>query len=203
MTVLDLKTYKSIRSNLFVRIEVPEYRESAAAAYQPLVLRFSDRRESTTINDEEYLGLGQLMGITQTTSEIRPSSGELTITVSGIPNSSLYAVLHSKIKGAKVRVFRGLFNPLTSEWLPVNPNPLPRYRGFVNNYTLQEDYAVEGRTATNTIAFVCASAIDVLNNKYSGRKTNPTSHKRFYPGDRSMDRVPGLENAQFDFGAPK
>jgi len=95
-----------------------------------------------------------------------------------------------------------LFDPVTNTPLEIEGNPLARFRGFVNNYSLQEDYDNSTRTSTNTLVLVCSSSLDVLSNKVNGRKTNPYSQKRFYPDDLSMDRVPTLENATFDFGAP-
>jgi hypothetical protein len=45
--------------------------------------------------------------------------------------------------------------------------------------------------------------VNVLENKVAGRKTNPKSQKQFYPSDRSMDRVPTLKGATYNFGAPQ
>jgi hypothetical protein len=160
-------------------------------------------RTSYTINGESYVGVGNLMNITSSSSELRTSNGEVTISLSGIPNSSIYEIVNSRIKGCPVRIYRGLFNPSTGAELPITNNPLARYRGFVNNYSLTEDYDITARTATNTIVLICNSSIDVLQNKTTGRKTNPTSQKKFYPTDIAMDRVPTLENATFNFGAPK
>jgi hypothetical protein len=53
------------------------------------------------------------------------------------------------------------------------------------------------------LSIICASVVDVLGKKTGGRKTNPESEKKFFPTDLAMDRVPTLENATFDFGAPK
>lgn len=200
---LDLTSYASIQSNLFVRIQVDEYRNSPSGGYTEQVLTFSDMLTPYTINSEVYTGLGKLMSITSSKSELRVSSGELTITLSGIPNTAIAEIVNSKIKGAPVRVYRALFNSNTNQLLAVSPNPLGRYRGFVNNYSLNEEYDSDARTASNTLVLVCASSVDVLQNKVAGRKTNPESQKRFYPSDLSMDRVPNLENATFDFGAPK
>ena len=122
---------------------------------------FSDRLYPTVIDGDTYLGIGKLMGITETASEIRASSGQLTITVSGIPNSSLTEVLNSKIKGCPVYVYRMLFDPVTQESLNIVGNPLMKYRGFINNFSLQEDYTIDSRSSTNTIVLTCSSAVDV------------------------------------------
>lgn len=195
--------YSSIQSNLFVRIQVDYYKATAGSSATSEVLTFSDLRTAYTINGEVYTGLGNLMNVSESSSELRPSSGELTIAISGIPNSSIYEIVNSRIKGCPVRIYRGLFDATTGADLPIANNILARYRGFVNNYSLQEEYDIQTRTASNTIILICNSSIDVLQNKVTGRKTNPTSQKKFYPTDVSMDRVPTLENATFNFGAPQ
>lgn len=200
---INLSTYSSIQSHLFVRIQVDEYRTTPTGGYTSQVLRFSDRRTPFTINGEEYIGVGNLMGITSTSSELRVSGNELTITLSGIPNSSIYEIVNSKIKGCPVRIYRAVFDAVTGNLLTIDGNPMSRFRGFVNNYMLSEEYDVATRTSSNTLVLTCKSTVDVLMNKISGRKTNPESQKLFYPTDVSMDRVPNLENATFDFGAPK
>lgn len=199
----SLDSYSVIQSNLFVRIKVDDYRTSPSGSYTSQILRFSDSRDNVTINGEVYTGLGQLMAITNSASELRTSTGELTITISGIPNTSIAEIVNSKIKGSLVNVYRGMFDPITGVLLSIPVNPLGRYNGFVNNYSLQEDYDAVTRTATNTIALICNSTVDVLQNKVTGRRTNPSSQKSFYPTDLSMDRVPTLKSATFDFGAVK
>lgn len=198
-----LSDYTSIQSNLFVRIQVDYYKSSPGASATSEVLRFSDLRTTFTINSEEYIGLGNLMNISNSTSELRPSSGELTIAISGIPNSSIAEIVNSRIKGCPVRIYRGLFDATTGTALPIANQVLARYRGFVNNYSLQEEYDINTRTSSNTILLICNSSVDVLQNKVTGRKTNPQSHQLFYPTDKSMNRVPTLENATFNFGAPQ
>jgi len=199
-----LINYKSIQSNLFVRIKIDEWRANSTDAYEEKILRFSDKNSSFVINGETYLGLGGFVSITSSESEIRASEAELTITLSGIPNSSILEILNSKIKSSEVTVYRGLFDAATGTLLNFIPvNPLGRYKGFVNNYSLQEDYDPATRTSTNTLVIVCASAVSILENKFAGRKTNPRSQKAFYPNDAAMDRVPALENSVFNFGVPK
>ena len=195
--------YSSIQTNLFVRLQIDDYRTSSAGGYSSQVLRFSDKRTNYTINSEVYTGLGNLLGVTNSNSEIRASSGELTITISGIPNTSIAEIVNSRIKGSPVNVYRAFFDVSTEAFINFGSEAFGRFKGFVNSYSLTEDYDVNARTATNTIVLICNSSIDVLNNKTAGRRTNPTSQKLFYPSDLSMDRVPTLKNATFDFGAPK
>jgi hypothetical protein len=196
---------RSVQSNLFIRLEIDEYRTTPTGSYTNQVLRFSDLNVNYTINSEVYLGLGNFMSIGNSRSEIRASSGELSIAISGIPNSSIAEIVNSKIKGSPIRVYRALLNATNGTLLNLSPlaNPMGRYRGFVNNYSLSEDWDPVSRTSSNTITLICASSVDVLEKKIGGRKTNPASMKKFFPNDISFDRVPNLEDAKFDFGVPK
>ena len=201
-----LSSFTAIRSHLLIKIRIPEYRVLATDGYSDTTITFSDlNRDNSFIYDgNTYTGLGGLMSVTASNSELRPTSSELTITVAGIPNTSISSVINSKIKGASVWIYRVLFDPVNGTPLDLDQgNPFARFRGFVNNYTLTEEYDVQSRTSTNTIQFICKSSLDVLQNKVNGRLTNPISQKKFYPDDVSMDRVPALQNISFNFGAPK
>ena len=203
MTTPNLDAYYAIESHLFVRIVIDEYRTTPSGAYTSQTLRLSDMTRPYTVNGENYNGLGRLMSISSSNSELRVSAGEVIITLAGIPNSSIAEIVNSKIKGSSVQIYRGLFNSQTGAWLSIAGNPVGRFTGFVNNYSLNEEYDVDTRTSTNTLVLTCTSTVDVLANKVAGRRTNPQSEKKFYPDDLGMDRVPTLVNATFNFGAPQ
>ena len=197
---IDLRSYKALQSNLFVRIEIDQYRTTTSGSYTSQVLRFSDKVGSVTIAGETYTGLGNLMSVTNSASEIRVSEQEVTIGITGIPNSSIAEIVNSKIKGSKVTIYRGLYEISTGSLITGIENPMGKYRGYVNNYTLSENWDSSSRTSSNTILLSCNSSIDVLSNKIAGRRTNPESQKRYYSSDLSMDRVPTLATQYFDFG---
>lgn len=198
---INLSTYDSIETGLFVRIEVDYYKTSPSATPTSTVLRFSDYKGTVTINGESYVGLGRLLSITGSSSELKPTSGSVTVTVSGIPNTSIAEIVNSRMKGCPVEIYRVVFDPVTGTQLAISGNPAGRFFGIVSNYTLEEDYDLDNRVATNTISMICTSNIDFLQNKIAGRKTNPESMKKFYPTDISFDRVPSLVGANFNFGA--
>lgn len=199
--MIDLTSYTKVQSNLFVRIQIDEYRTTSGGSYSNEVLKISDLSYEFEVEGEAYTGLGKLLGVTSTNSEIRVSGNEVTITLSGIPNSSIAEIVNSKIKGSSVKIYRVLFDGSTGAYLNITGNPIGRFNGYVNNYSLQEDYDIDTRTSTNTLVLTCSSIVDVLGNKITGRKTNPSSMKKFYPSDVSMDRVPSIENTTFNFGA--
>ena len=200
----QLTEYSQIRSHLLVRVDVQYYKTSPAASFENKTLTFSDLNRNSTIefDGNTYMGLGKLMGITAANSELQPSSSELSITLSGIAPNSIFEIVNSKIKGCPVWIYRAVFDPATNTLIELGTNPFERFRGFVNNYTLTEDYDVVSRRASNTLTLICKSSLDVMQNKITGRLTNPTSWKRYSPNDLSMDRVPALQDTSFNFGAP-
>lgn len=199
---INLSAYTSVETGLFVRIQVDEYRTTSTGSYTSEVLKFSDYIRPITINSESYTGLGRLVGISSTASELTTSNGSITISLSGIPNSSLAEIIYSKIKGSPVEVWRVFFNPVTGEQLAITGNPAGRFFGIVDNYSLDEEYDYDSRTASNRITMTCSSILQILDNKVTGRRTNPTDQRYFYATDASMDRVPNLKDSYYNFGQP-
>lgn len=199
----SLADYTHLRSVLFVLIEVENY------VYAGGTNGSEDLAFSNHVYDYDYLGynftaLGNLMELTSFRSELRATSNTLTVTVSGIPNSSLIEIDRSEIKGSPIRVWRAFFNQDGSLITGLDiDNPTLRFKGFVNNYTMAEEWDINSRTATNTISLDCASNVDAFAGKVAGRQTNPNSEKRFFPNDLSMDRVPVLVGGNVNFGIPK
>jgi len=191
--VWDSRT--SIRSHTFIQIVLDESNE----------LTFSDYYKDYTIDGIDFTGLGSLLSLTNQPSEIRASGQEISITVSGIPNSSLQDVLDNNYRGSEVVIYNGIFDHQTGNLLTSVgvTNPAQIFRGVVTNWGLQEDFSNPELTSSNTIIFTVASEVGLLSNKVSGRRTNPTDQRRFYPNDPSMDRVPNLLRSNFNFGAPQ
>ncbi len=198
---LDFSSYSSIESGLFVKIVCTYYKTSPSASPISQTLRFSDLNRTVTVDGASYTGLGNLMGITSTSTELKVTNNDLTITITGIPNTSIAEIINSRIKGSRVTIFRAFYDVSSGTILPVAGNPMTRYSGIVNNYGINEEYDVESRSAINTINLMCSSFIDVLGNTTKGRRTNPEDEKKFFPNDLSMDRVPTLNRSNFNFGA--
>ena len=185
-----LAAYSTIQTALFCRVDVPDYD----------TLHFSSFNRAVTINGESYTPLGNLMAVSESSSELRINQTQLSITISGIPDTSIAEILNNKIKGSAVEVWRVYFDATTGELLNVVDNPAGRFQGIVNNYSLEEDWSESG--SSNTILLTCSSSVDLLANKVSGRRTNPNDQRALYPSDASMDRVLALANSNFNFGAP-
>jgi hypothetical protein len=200
---INLAPYKSIETALLCKIQVDYYKASAGATATAQTLLFSDYWRPITYASNTYLGLGRLLNVSATTSELKNTSNNITMAISGIPNSSIDEIVNSRIKGSKIEIYRYFFNASTQQFLNIPDNPAGRFFGYVSNYSLDEEYDVVARQSLNSITLSCVSQGELLSNKKSGRKTNPKSQKSFFPFDLSMDRVPNLIGANFDFGVPK
>jgi hypothetical protein len=195
-----LADYRAVQSNIFVKLTIQEYASDYGRAYTPNILTFSDDTVTRNINGVDYLPLGKLMGISQTSSDLKVTGNQLNITIAGVPNSSIFEIVNSKIKTSAIEVFRAFYNPTDGTLLPITPNPIGRFIGIVSNYSLEEQWDSYNKSSTNTLILVCSSQVDILGKKIAGRCTSPSSMKKFFPNDASMDRVPVLEKATFDFG---
>lgn len=190
---LDLSTYTSIQTNLFVRIDITGYS----------VLKFSDFNIPYTINSESYTALGQLLSITDTSSELRATPQDITIQISGIPSANISDFLDAshKVKGSPIKIYRAFFNPSTGQLLSISGNPAQKFQGIITNFDVSDDLSMGSQTGTLVLTLTAANIVEVLNNKTAGRRTNPVDQKQFYPTDISMDRVLALTNSNFNFGA--
>lgn len=186
---IDLTPYPAIQTSLFCKLEIPDYD----------TFYFSDYYRPITLNGTTYTGIGKLLGITESYSELKVNQSEMTISISGIPNSSITDFINYKIKGSKIEVIRAIFDPTNGQLINTTGNPMGRFKGLVNNFSFSENW--DGQTASNTVTLMCSSIVGLVQNKISGRRTNDTDMKFYYPTDTSMDRVIALSNSSFNFGA--
>jgi hypothetical protein len=190
---LDLSPYTSVQTNIFVKLDIPNYQ----------VLTFSDYHKVFTIGGLQYVGLGQLLSISNTTSNLRASREELVIGISGIPEGNIGDILNSKVKGSRLTVYRAFFDPITGDLLNISGNPAGKFQGVINNFNISDDLEMGEDLGTITLTLSATSVVDLLNNKVAGRRTNPIDQSALYPGDQSFDRIPALIKSNFNFGAPK
>ena len=197
MSVIDLENYSSIYTALFVRMDVPNYS----------ILRYSTHYTSYSIvesdgNTYNYTNLGTLVGVSDSTFGIRSNSEEVTVTISGIPLTNVTMVMDEAIKGSKIEIRRQFF---TGNDYTAIGSPVIKFKGIVNNFTVTEEYPTDGSGATGTcsIGFLCSTMLDLMENKTAGRRTNPLDEKILFPSDLSMDRVPTIAGANYNFGLPK
>lgn len=161
------------------------------------VFTFSSSYKEETINGSVYKPLGGLIAVSTQQRDLRATSYDTTVTLAGVDQTNIYYVLSSDflIKGSTIQVYRGFYDSnynLTSNAL--------RYTGIVTSWAVQENVEIESHDDNYTVSINCSNYKTVLENRIAGRNTNPTSWRSFDPTDSSMDNVPNLVNANFDFG---
>ena len=156
-------------------------------------LTFSSSYKEETIGNTTYDPLGGLLAVGAQSRNLRATSGETTIALSGIDGNNIFNALATKIRGSEVEVLRGFYNNNM-----VLTNTYPRFKGIVTSYAISEERA---STIDNfTVSIGASSYKTVLENRIAGRKTNKESWQFFNPNDTSMDQVYAISGVSFDFG---
>lgn len=157
------------------------------------VYTFSSSYKSETIANVTYTPLGGLLMVGVQNRDLRVTSADTSISLSGIDGNNIYVVLGTKVKGSEIEITRGFYDAnytLT--------NTYPRFTGIVTSYNISEDRSE--RQDNFTVTLNASSYKTILENRISGRKTNQQSWQVFNSTDTSMDRVYSLADQQFDFG---
>lgn len=159
------------------------------------VYTFSSSYKSEVIGGQTYSPMGGLLAVGVQQRDIKVTSADTSIALSGIDGNNIYAVLANKVKGSKVEITRGFYDDnynLTSS--------APRFTGIVTGYNISEDR--EELIDNFTVTLNASSYKTVLQNRIAGIKTNTKSWQEFYPTDTSMDQVYSIADQSFDFGKP-
>ena len=188
--MIDLRSYSSIQSAVIVKWVVPNF----STAY------LSDYNIPLTYDGQTYTNIGNLLSVSSVASELKPSRGELTISLSGVPSGDISTILSKEIKGSSIWIYRAYFNAQTNQAIDFggSDNRQLHFKGIVTNYSITDDIDLGAGIATSTITLTCNSAVETLSTKVSGRRTNQAD----FPGVNDMSRVQALANSNFNFGAP-
>jgi hypothetical protein len=176
----------------FVKLTI--YNEYANTANNN-VYTFSSSYKSEDIGGTTYTPLGGLLGVGIQQRDIRVTSADTSISLSGVSGNNMAVVLGNKIRGSKIELIRGFYNNNY-----ILSNTAQRFTGIVTSYNITEER--QDNDDNFTITLNASSFKSVLENRIAGRKTNSESWKEFNPTDTSMDRVPSIADRQFDFGQP-
>ena len=189
--MINLSNYKSISSAILIKWAVPNFDTAYLTDFnQPII-----REDGFT-----YTNIGNLLSVSNTVSELTTSSGELTVSLSGVPTGSITDILSRDIKGSSITISRAFFNATNYQPIYIVPGQFSfnRFQGIVTNYAITDGVDTDSLIATSTITLTCASKFEMLSRKVNGRKTNSND----FPNESSMARVQALSNSNFNFGAP-
>ena len=186
----EVQNTPAIKSAEFVKLTVyNDYTDPTDTT----VYTFSSAYKSETINSVVYLPLGGLLQVGAQNRDLRVTSGDTIIALSGIGPDNIFLVLGTKIRGSEVQILRGFYDDAG-----IITNVYNRFRGIITSYGITEDRTNQDDNFTCAVA--ASSYVNVLSNRIAGRKTNEESWKVFNPADTSMDQVYSISGVNFDFG---
>ena len=188
-TTMNALNSASIRHAEFVRLI------TGSATYY-----FCNAAEAITVNSMTFTNLGSLLSISQIQNDVKATSSDLTISLTGVDGSNVGIVLSADIKGSNIDIWRGFLDSNNQIITTPTQQFFKRYTGIVSNVSITENFDNALRTRIATCGLSCASFRTILENRVQGVKTVPKAWQFFYPADTSMNRVPVIASTFFDFG---
>lgn len=179
----------SIRHAEFVKLTLPSNTYTFCNAAAPI-----------TVDGTTFQGLGAFMGISDIQRDIKATSDDLSVSLTGIDPTYVSLILGSEIKGSKVEIWRGFLDSDNQIITTPTQQFFKRYQGIINSVAITEDFNEQLRQRVATCVVACASFRTVLENRIAGVITNDISWQKLYPGDTSMQRVQSIVAQYFDFG---
>jgi hypothetical protein len=193
MTTINAVTGYQINHAEFVKLTVG----NAGTVYT-----FCNAAAPITVGGITFSNLGALLSVGDVQRDIKATSDDMTIQLTGINPTNVALILSSDIKGSLVEVWRGFFDSNNQIITTPTTQFFKRYQGIINSVSITEDFNSEARTRIATCSISCSSMRRVLENRLSGVKTNQNNWQFIYSGDTSMNRVSEISNTFFDFGSP-
>lgn len=193
MTTINAVTGSQINHAEFVKLTVG----NTATVYT-----FCNAAAPITVGGITFSNLGALLSVGDVQRDIKATSDDMTIALTGIDPTNVGIILSNDIKGSLVEVWRGFFDSNNQIITTPTTQFFKRYQGIINSVSITEDFNSEARTRIATCSISCSSMRRILENRLSGVKTNQNNWQFIYSGDTSMNRVAEISNTYFDFGAP-
>ena len=193
MTTINAVTGSQINHAEFVKLTVGTIQT---------VYTFCNASAPITVGGITFANLGALLSVGDVQRDIKATSDDMTIQLTGIDPVNVGIILGNEIKGSLVEVWRGFFDSNNQIITSPSTQFFKRYQGIINSVSITEDFNTDARTRIATCSISCSSMRAILENRLSGVKTNQSSWQFIYPNDTSMNRVSEISNTFFDFGAP-
>lgn len=188
-TTMTALNSSSIRQAEFIRLTLPSNTYTFCNAAAPII-----------VNSITFTNLGSLLQLSDIKRDIKATSSDLSISLTGVDGTNVAVVLGSDIKGSRIEVWRGFLDSDNQIITTPTQQFFKRYQGIVSNFSITEDFNEQLRTRVATVGLSCASFRTILENRVGGVRTTPKIWQVYYPGDTSMNRVPAIAGSYFDFG---
>jgi hypothetical protein len=162
---------------------------------------FCNGPSNITVSGMTFTGMGSYLGVSEIQRDMKSTSTDVKLSITGLLSSNIAQVLDSKIKGSTITIWRGFLD--SNNQIQTIDGVLQffqRYQGIVNNIAITETFDSDKRDRLATCVISSASMRLVLDSRVAGIRTNPSSWKFYYPSDTSMNRIPSIASTYFDFG---
>lgn len=166
------------------------------------VYTYCNAASAITVDGMTFDNLGSLLQLGDIQRDIKATSDDLTLSLTGIDAQNVGIILSADIKGSIVEVWRGFMDANNQIITTPTQQFFKRYQGIVASVSITENWNTQLRQRIATCSISCSSMRQILMNRVAGVKTNPSSWNFIYPNDTSMNRVPVIASTYFDFGAP-
>jgi len=196
MTTMNALNSPSIRHAEFVKLSLGPLGSPTA------VYTYCNAGGPITVGGTTYTDLGSLMSVGDVQRDIKSTSDDMTIALTGLNPDNISIILSADVKGSIVEIWRGFLDSNNQIITTPTTQFFKRYQGIINNVSITENYDEQARVRVATCSISCSSMRRILENRISGIKTNVVSWQSFYTGDTSMSRVAEIQSTFFDFGAP-
>ena len=193
-TTMNALNSANIRHAEFVRLQIGN---PVTSTYS-----FCNAAAPITVSGITFSNLGMLLSLGDIPQDIKSTSDDITISLTGIDPANIALILSSNIKGSLVEIWRGFLDSNNQIITTPTTQFFKRYTGIINSVGISEDFNDQARSRVATCTIACTSMRKVLENRVAGLRTNQKSWQFFYSGDTSMNRVAAISNQYFDFGAP-
>lgn len=196
MTTMNALNSPSIRHAEFVKLSLGPLGSPTA------VYTYCNAGGPITVGGTTYSDLGSLMSVGDVQRDIKATSDDMTIALTGLDPNNISIILSADVKGSIVEIWRGFLDSNNQIITTPTTQFFKRYQGIINNVSITETYDEQARVRVATCSISCSSMRRILENRISGVKTNAVTWQAFYPNDKSMSRVAEIQSTYFDFGAP-
>lgn len=192
-TTMNALNSANIRHAEFVKLSVGN-------PASPTVYTFCNAAAPISVGGTTFSALGALLAVGEVQRDVKATSFDMSISLTGIDPNYVALILSSDIKGSTVEVWRGFLDSNNQIITTPTTQFFKRWQGIINNVSITEDFNEQARQRIATCVITCSSMRRVLENRIAGIKTNKTIWQSIYPGDTSMSRVDSISNTYFDFG---
>lgn len=148
-----------------------------------------------------FSAVGTLIKVGDVQRDIKSTSNDTSVALTGIDTAMLGYVLSNTVKGSYIQMWHGFFDTNGALITTGGTGGLYQFfSGYITSFNIQENWMEEARSFVGTVQIGASSTQLTLQNTNAGRYTNDDSWQFFNPGDTSMNRVSFIETISYQFG---